>query len=72
MSKLIITNKSDLPMERCLEMCAQVVRQGRISADGKQYCYASRFYVDGIRYMVYSSLNKSSDRLTIYKEADNG
>lgn len=72
MGKLIITNKSDLPMHRCLEICAQVVSYGRISADGKQYCYASRFYVDGINYMVYSNLNKGSDRFTIYKEADNG
>lgn len=72
MSKLIITNKSDLPMHRCLEICAQIVREGRISAEGKQYCGATRFYVDGTRYMVYSDLNKCSDRFTIYKEVNNG
>lgn len=31
--KLIITNKSDLPMHKCLEICTQIVKQGRISAE---------------------------------------
>lgn len=68
MSKIIIHNKSDLPMHRCVEICAQVVSYGRISADGKQYCYASRFYVDGTNYIAYSNRNKESDKFTIYKE----
>lgn len=68
MTKLIIDNKSDLPMESVLRMCAEVVEEGRISNDGKQYCYATVFRIGGVNYGVVSELNKKSDRFIIYKE----
>ena len=43
MTKVIIDNRSDLPMDSVLRMCADVVEEGRVSNDGKQYCYATVF-----------------------------
>jgi len=60
--KLIIENRTDLPMEVVLEYVGKVLRKGRISNDGKQYCYGVTFS-DGID--VFSDLNKKSDRLII-------
>lgn len=70
MERLIINNKSDLPMEVCLDLCRRVVRQGRISANGTQYCYASRFYCDGLFYVVHANINKGSDSFTIYRDGE--
>lgn len=70
MERLIINNKSDLSMEVCLDLCRRVVRQGRISANGTQYCYATRFYYNESFYVVYSNLNKGSDSFTIYEDED--
>lgn len=70
MERLIINNKSDLPMEVCLDLCRRVVKEGRISADGKQYCYATVFRYNGLSYAVYANLNKGSDSFTIYKDED--
>lgn len=68
MERLIINNKSDLPMEVCLDLCRRVVQEGRVSAGGKQYCYATRFYYDGGYYFIYGNLNKGSDSFTIYRD----
>ena len=43
MNKLIIENKTDLPWLDVLAYVASVVNMGRISNDGKQYCYVSTF-----------------------------
>lgn len=70
MERLIINNKSDLPMEVCLDLCRRVVKEGRISAGGKQYCYATVFHYNGLSYVVYANINKGSDSFTIYRDAD--
>lgn len=63
-SKMIIENQSDLPMSEALAMARQVVELGRISNDGKQYCYLTTF--KRAQYSVVSSLNKKSDKLVVY------
>ena len=65
MTKLIIDNQSALTDEQALEHIMAVVKQGKISNDGKQYCFATRF-PDNI--IVYSILNRKSERLVIYRE----
>ena len=65
MGKLIIQNDSDLPDSEVLQYVACVVRAGRVSNNGKQYCYASR-WPDGI--VVCTSKNEKSDRLVVYRE----
>ena len=63
--KLIIDNRTDLPMDIVLHYVLTVVSEGRISNNGKEYCYATKF-IDDI--MVVSVKNKNSDRLIIYKD----
>lgn len=38
MERLIINNKSDLPMEVCLDLCRRVVKEGRVSANVLGIC----------------------------------
>lgn len=64
--KLIIDNQSDLTMEEALEYVLTVVQQGKISNNGKQYCYVTTFKKSEI--VVVSYLNKKSERLLVYRE----
>ena len=42
MSKIIIDNQSDLSDRDALVAIKDVIDRGRISNDGKQYCYLTR------------------------------
>ena len=66
-SKIIIENRTELSMIDILGYIAAVIELGRISNYGKQYCYATRFK-KGI--MVYTDLNKRSDRFIVCREDD--
>ena len=61
--KLIIENRSGEPLNHVLMACASVVRYGRVSNGGKQYCYTTTFNRPAAT--VYSYLNKASDRLVV-------
>ena len=65
--KLIIENRTELPMKEVLNYVKVVVTQGKISetSKGKQYCFVTCFS-DGIT--VYADKNKKSDRLIVIKE----
>lgn len=69
MSKFIIDNRTDLGDEAILSYVASVMAQGRISNEGKQYCYLTRFKhpVEGF-VQVATDLNEKSDRFVIIKE----
>lgn len=54
-------------MSLFLGLASSVIDMGRISNDGKQYCYVSSFYIEGQDYFIASDLNKKSDKLTLYK-----
>jgi hypothetical protein len=66
-SKLILENRTDLPMVDFLRLAQEVVSMGRISKDNKQYCYLTAFTIDGQEYHIVSDLNEKSDKLTFYK-----
>lgn len=66
-SKLILENRTDLPMVDFLRLAQKVVSMGRISNDDKQYCYLTSFTIDGQEYHIISDLNEKSDKLTFYK-----
>jgi hypothetical protein len=66
-SKLILENRTDLPMVDFLRLAQEVVSMGRISNDDKQYCYLTAFTIDGKEYHIVSDLNEKSDKLTFYK-----
>jgi hypothetical protein len=55
-------------MTTALMFCREVVINGRISNDKKQYSYATAFTWNGAKYTVYSGLNRGSDKLTVIKD----
>lgn len=63
--KLIIENRTDLSMYDVLSYIAKVISEGRISDDGKQYCYHTSF-LGGIG--ISSFRNKKSDRLVVWTD----
>jgi len=68
MSKIIIDNRSDLDIIKCLKLVASVIHMGRISNKGKQYCYLTVFEINGFNYQVSTDLRGKSDRFLIIKE----
>jgi hypothetical protein len=65
MKKFILDNQSDLSMEVFLRLVEKVVSMGRISNNGKQYCYVTSFDVQGKEYFIYTKLNKKSDTFVL-------
>lgn len=72
MGKLILDNRTDLSMEDFLALAQRVVAQGRLSNEGKQYCYLTATTIEGQEYHIVSDLNEKSDKLTIYKTPNFG
>lgn len=66
MEKLILENRSDLPMSKFLELVQEIIKEGRISNDNKQYCYLSVYKINNKEYHIVSDLNKKSDKLILY------
>ena len=66
MEKLILKNDSTLDWPTFLALASKVIEKGRISNEGKQYCYLISFEIEGEEFHVVSDLNKESDKLTIY------
>ncbi len=64
MDKLIIKNRTEMSMVSIMKYVYDVVKGGKISNYGKQYCYLTAF-PDEI--YVSSDKNKKSDRLIITK-----
>ena len=65
MEKIIIENRTTLPMERVLPFVASVLSRGRISNDDTQYCYHTSF-ADKIGVTTFK--NRASDRFIVYME----
>jgi len=66
MGRIIINNRSELPDSKALEMCLSVINKGRVSNSNKQYCFLTRFKLDGVEYDVATDLRKGSDSFTVY------
>ena len=66
--KLIIENRTEMPMLDVLNYVATVIHSGKISKTGKgeQYCFHTSF-ADGVHVSAWK--NKSSDRLVVWQEA---
>lgn len=66
MNKIIIDNQvSGLSDLDTLVIVSKVVELGRVSNNNKQYCYAAEVLFDDKKFMVYTHLNKRSDRFVI-------
>lgn len=68
MKKLILQNDApDIDMTTFLLWATHVVGAGRVSNNGRQYCYLTSFLLKGSEYHIVSDLNKKSDKLILYK-----
>lgn len=65
MNKLIIDNRTELTDLEAITLVSRVIAQGRISNDDKQYCYGTRITIKDKEYMIWTDLNKKSDRFVI-------
>lgn len=63
MSKIIIDNRSSQSDAQAVELVVRVIEKGRISNQGKQYCYGVTF--EDIGLAIYSDLNKCSDKFIV-------
>ena len=65
MNKLIIDNRTKLTDFEAITLVGKVINLGRISNNGKQYCYGTGITIEGKEYMIITDLNKKSDRFII-------
>ncbi len=65
MNKLIIDNRTELTDLEAVTLVSKVIDQGRISNDGKRYCYGTVITIEDKEYMIWTDLNKKSDRFVI-------
>lgn len=57
MNKIIINNKTKLNDEEALKLVLLVIAEGRISGNGKCYCYATSF--KNSKVVVYAEKRKN-------------
>ena len=65
MNKLIIDNRTELTDFEAVILVSKVINYGRISNNGKQYCYGTGITFKNKEYMIWTDLNKKSDRFVI-------
>ena len=70
MNKLIIDNRTELSDINVVTLVGKVINQGRISNDNKQYCYGTGVTIEDKEYMIWTYLNKKSDRFVITTKRD--
>ncbi len=65
--KIIVHNRTDMPMEEAMVYVLHVIRGGRVSetSKGKQYCFCTT-WKDGI--IVWATRNQHSDSFSVWKE----
>jgi len=70
MGKVIVDNRSSMDDAFAVGLALDVIRGGRVSNWGKQYCYLSFFELanTGKRIGVATDLNKCSDRFIVYDD----
>ena len=67
MSRIIIENRSSKTDEHVCRMVGNVISNGRISNDGKQYCYVTTFETGLV---IATDLNAKSDRFIAYDDKE--
>lgn len=65
-----IKSEEDIPDDMVLSLVSSVVAQGKISNEGKSYCYAALFDVNGRQYMVKSNDKGKCQMFYVYKKGD--
>lgn len=64
---IVIQNLTEIDIESVLTLVAIVIKQGRISKNGKSYCYLTSFNIEGQDYDLVCDLKRDSDVFTFYK-----
>ncbi len=62
MSKIIIENRTELDDDHILMLVSYIVRKGRVSNYGKEYCLCTTVKNECA---IFTSKNKKSDKFTI-------
>jgi hypothetical protein len=63
--KLIIQNQSELTDIDAIGLVYKVIANGKISENGKSYCYATTFKIKKNKYVVYANGNQDKTNFTI-------
>lgn len=66
MGKVIINNRSSASDAEIANTVSLVMKEGRVSNNGKQYCYLVSVPINGKETHIVSDLNSKSDRFTAY------
>jgi len=61
--RIIIENRSSIPLFNAITYVESVIGQGRVSDGGKSYCHVTTFESDIV---VYAMRNKASDRFIVW------
>ena len=67
MAKIHIDIRDDIAPEVALECVKMVIENGKISNDGKQYCYLTSFNVGDDEVMVNTRDYRKSDCFLVWK-----
>lgn len=65
MERIIIENRTQIPIDEIMLYVRKVIEGGRVSEDGKSYCFITTFR-DGI--VVSVRRNKNSDRFVVFSD----
>ena len=65
--RIHIDIRHDIPKTVALECVKQVIEQGKVSADGKSYCYATTFDTSVGEVWVATRQYRKSDCFLVYK-----
>lgn len=66
MGRIIINNRSDASDYDAVSMVLRVIEKGRISNNGKQYCYLSSIGEGKTQIDIATDLRERSDSFTLY------
>lgn len=68
MREIRIKYEEDISDHLAVQLIESVIRQGKISNEGKSYCFATSFNVNGFEYMVVANDKTKSEMFYITKE----
>jgi hypothetical protein len=64
-NRIIINNFTDIPDYEALVIVSKIIERGKISNDGKRYCYGARFTYSNNKGCVFCDENKQGYTFTI-------
>ncbi len=65
MNRIIINNRTNIGDIYSLELVKKVMEQGKISGEGKKYCYLTALSKSGRKFHVSVGNNKTTDSFFI-------